>query len=109
MTRRYGRARRGQRARGYVPLGRRQQVTTIGDLTLRGVGPVLTFEGATNSERFETYVREGLLPILKPHDVVVMDNLSVHHRPVVEQLIRSRKARLLFLPSYSPDNRAGRR
>ncbi|WP_438503905.1 IS630 family transposase [Corallococcus exiguus] len=103
MTRRYGRARRGQRARGYVPLGRRQQVTMIGDLTLQGVGPVLTFEGATNSDRFETYVREGLLPILKPDDVVVMDNLSVHHRPAVEQLIRSRKASLLFLPPYSPE------
>nr|WP_277991286.1 IS630 family transposase [Corallococcus macrosporus] len=98
-----GRVRRGQRARGYVPLGRRQLVTMIGDLTLQGVGPVLTFEGATNSDRFETYVREGLLPILKPHDVVVMDNLSVHHRPAVEQLIRSRNASLLFLPPYSPE------
>lgn len=50
------------------------------------------------------YVRFGTLPAtvskptavrgcyLKPHEVVVMDNLSVHHRPAVEQLIRSRKA-----------------
>lgn len=75
----------------------------IGDLTLQGMGPVLTSEGATNSERFETYVREGLLPILKPHDVVVMDNLSAHHRPAVETLIRSREAHLLFLPPYSSD------
>ncbi|NTX05825.1 IS630 family transposase [Myxococcus sp. CA040A] len=103
MTRRYGRARRGKRARGFVPMGRRQVVTMIGDLTLQGVGPVLTFEGATNSERFENYVREGLLPILKPHDVVIMDNLSAHHRPTVEELIRSRRASLLFLPPYSPD------
>ncbi|NPD24339.1 hypothetical protein [Corallococcus exiguus] len=85
-ARRYGRARRGQRAHGYVPLGRRQLVTMIGDLTLEGVGPVLTFEGATNSDRFETYVREGLLPILKPHDVVVMlaegkDAHAGHWRP----------------------------
>ena len=75
----------------------------IGDLTLQGMGPVLTFEGATNNNRFETYVREGLLPILRPHDVVVLDNLSVHHRPAVEALIRSHKAQLLFLPPYSPD------
>ncbi|NNC02081.1 transposase [Corallococcus exiguus] len=111
MTRRYGRARRGLCARGYVPLGRRQQVTMIGGLTLQGVGPVLTFESATNSDRFETYVREGLLPILKPHDVVVMDDLSAHHRPAVEQLIRSRKASLLFLlptaQSSTPSSRAG--
>ncbi|WP_163783302.1 IS630 family transposase [Myxococcus vastator] len=103
MARRYGRARRGQRTRGYVPMGRRQVLTMMGDLTLQGMGPVLTFEGATNSERFETYVREGLLPILQPHDVVVLDNLSAHHRPAVEALIRSRKAQLLFLPPYSPD------
>ncbi|NVJ07538.1 IS630 family transposase [Myxococcus sp. AM001] len=103
MARRYGRARRGQRTRGYVPMGRRQVLTMIGDLMLQGMEPVLTFEGTTNSERFETYVREGLLPILQPHDVVVMDNLSAHHRPAVEALIRSRKAQLLFLPPYSPD------
>ncbi|MBN8226501.1 IS630 family transposase [Corallococcus macrosporus] len=103
MMCRYGRARRGARARGYVPLGRWQVLTIIGDLTLQGVGPVLTFEGVTNGERIETYVREGLLPILKPDDVVVMDNLSVHHRPAVEALIRSREAHLLFLPPYSPD------
>nr|WP_233602309.1 IS630 family transposase [Corallococcus sp. CA047B] len=103
MTRRYGRARRGQRTRGCVPMGRRQVLTMIGDLTRQGMGPMLIFEGATNSERFETYVREGLVPILKPHDVVILDNLSVHHRPAVEALIRSRGAHLLFLPPYSPD------
>ncbi|WP_140797888.1 IS630 family transposase [Myxococcus xanthus] len=103
MTRRYARAHRGSRARGYVPMGRRQVLTMIGDLTLQGVGPVLTFEGATNRERFETYVREGLLPVLKPGDVVVLDNLSAHHHPAVETLVRSRKAHLLFLPPYSPD------
>jgi hypothetical protein len=47
-----------------------------------GMGPVLTFEGATNNKRFETYVRKVLLPSLRPHDVVVSDNLSPHHRPL---------------------------
>ncbi len=48
---------------------------------LQELGPVLTFEGATNSERIKTYVREEMLLVLKSHDVVVLDNLSVHHRP----------------------------
>jgi transposase len=103
MTRRYARAHRGQRTRGYVPLGQRLVLTMVGDLMMNGVGPVLTFEGATNSERFEHYVREGLLPVLKPGDVVIMDNLSAHHRPSIQALIESRKATLLFLPPYSPD------
>lgn len=91
MTRRYRRARRGQRTRDNVPQGRRQQVTMIEDLTLQGVGSELIFEGATNSGCFEIYIREGFLPILKFHEVVVMGNLSDHHWPIIARLISSRK------------------
>ena len=44
-----------------------------------------------------------LVPTLRPDDVVIMDNLSSHQGPRVDDRIKSAGARLLFLPPYSPD------
>jgi Asp-tRNA(Asn)/Glu-tRNA(Gln) amidotransferase A subunit family amidase len=43
------------------------------------------------------------VPELRPGVVVVTDNLSSHKRPIMQELIEAAKARLLFLPPYSPD------
>ena len=43
------------------------------------------------------------MPTLAPGDIVIMDNLSSHKRPVIRQAIRAAKAKLLYLPPYSPD------
>lgn len=43
------------------------------------------------------------MPVLKPGDIVVMDNLGSHKSALVRQLIRAAGARLWFLPPYSPD------
>jgi len=53
--------------------------------------------------RFRTYVEKVLLPVLKPGDIVVLDNLGSHRSKAVRQLIRSVGAKLFFLPTYSPD------
>jgi len=49
------------------------------------------------------YVRQQLVPALRPGDIVVMDNLGSHKSAAVRQLIQSAGARLWFLPPYSPD------
>ena len=41
--------------------------------------------------------------MLKPGDIVVMDNLGSHKSPTVRQMIRKAGARLWYLPPYSPD------
>ena len=43
------------------------------------------------------------VPTLSKGDVVVMDNLSSHNGPRVEQLIEQAGAELRNLPPYSPD------
>lgn len=45
----------------------------------------------------------SLLPTLRPGDVVVLDNLSVHKSRVAQAAIEAVGARLIFLPAYSPD------
>jgi transposase len=48
-------------------------------------------------------VEQVLLPVLAPGDIVVMDNLSSHKGRAVRAAIRAAKAKLFFLPVYSPD------
>lgn len=103
LTPRYARAPRGQRAVGYVPRNTPPNTTLIASLTLDGIGPALLIPGATDRLAFETYVEQVLAPTLRPGQLVVMDNLSVHHRARVQQLITARQCQVWFLPSYSPD------
>ena len=44
-----------------------------------------------------------LVPVLKAGDIVVMDNLRVHKNAEAVAAIERAGARVLFLPSYSPD------
>jgi transposase len=44
-------------------------------MSIEGMGPSLTVEGATTSAVFETYVEQVLAPTLRRGQVVVMDNL----------------------------------
>jgi transposase len=88
---------------GYVPRNTPPNTTLIASLTLAGIGPALLIPGATDRFAFETYVEQILAPALRPGQLVVMDNLSVHHSTRVAQLITARQCQVWFLPSYSPD------
>ena len=44
-----------------------------------------------------------LVPELKPVDIDIMDNLSSHKAPAVQEAIKAAGAELRFLPPYSPD------
>jgi transposase len=63
----------------------------------------MAIEGATDTEVFRAYVSEVLCPILRPGDLVVMDNLAPHKSEPTLALIRETGAEVLFLPAYSPD------
>ena len=103
MTRRFGRAPRGHRVRQRAPRKRGTHVTLIGALALRGWVAALSFDGAVDREAFDAFVTGLLVPRLRRADVVLLDNLRVHHASDVEDAVREAKARVLWLPSYSPD------
>ena len=103
MTRRYGRAARGQRAVGSAPENRGSNTTMVGILGLTGVSAVATLDGAINGARFQNYVAETLGPTLAAGDVVVMDNLPAHKVAGIIEAIQRRGAQLIYLPPYSPD------
>lgn len=75
----------------------------ISSVRLDGTSACLAVEGATDTEVFQTYVREVLVPTLRPGDIVVMDNLGAHKSEATLALIAAAGARTRFLPAYSPD------
>lgn len=79
MTRHFGRAPRGQRVRQSVPRKRGTNVTLIGALALRGWVATLSFSGSVDREAFDTFITDLLVPQLRRTDVVLLDNLRVHH------------------------------
>ena len=58
---------------------------------------------AVNGDIFLAYIRQMLVPTLKPGDIVVMDNLSSHKVAGVREAIEAVGAELRYLPPYSPD------
>jgi len=52
---------------------------------------------------FLAWVRQGLVPALRPEDLVILDNLATHKVAGVRQAIEGAGAALLYLPPYSPD------
>jgi transposase len=103
MARRYGRAPKGQRLIGKVPHGHWKTTTFTAGLRCDGLTAPFVLDGAMNKLAFETYVEKILVPTLKPGDIVILDNLSVHKSAKAEALVRARGASMLFLPQYSPD------
>jgi transposase len=75
----------------------------LSSIRLDGSTACMTIAGATDTEVFQTYVREVLCPTLRPGDLVVMDNLSPHKNAQTLQLITEVGAEVRFLPAYSPD------
>ena len=63
----------------------------------------MAIDGAMSGDVFREYVRQVLVPTLRPGDVVVLDNLSAHKNRKAIELIESVGAEVRFLPPYSPD------
>ncbi|MEF2279447.1 IS630 family transposase [Deinococcus sp. YIM 134068] len=103
MTPLYARTPRGKRAYGAVPRNKGANISLLAALTRQGMTAALTVPGAVDGIVFERYIEHVLLPELSPGQTVVMDNLSVHKRARVAQLLHDHGCTLRFLPTSSPD------
>ena len=103
MTRRYGRAPRGQRCIGSAPHGHWKTTTFVAALRYQQLTAPLVADGPMDGEMFLAYVHQFLCPTLRPADIVILDNLSTHKVAGVKEAIATAGATLLDLPPYSPD------
>jgi transposase len=103
LTRLYGWAPHEQRATGSVPRNHGKNTTLVAALAPTGLQVPWMIEGAMDTETFVWYITEQLAPTLRPGQIVVLDNLSVHKAERIRQAIEARHCQFLFLPPYSPD------
>ncbi|MCZ6586764.1 MAG: IS630 family transposase [Planctomycetota bacterium] len=103
MTRLYGRAFGGQRVVDTAPHGHWCTTTMLSSIRLNGTTAAMVIESPTDTAVFRAYVDRVLVPILRPGDIVVMDNLAPHKSPGVAKAIAAAGAAVWHLPPYSPD------
>jgi len=103
MARLYGWGPKSERVVSSVPHGHWKTTTFVGALRATGLTAPLVIDGAMNGELFLAYVQQQLIPTLSPGDIVVLDNLSSHHRSGVREAIEAAGCTLAHLPPYSPD------
>jgi transposase len=103
MARLRGRAPRGVRVIGSVPLGAWRTITFVAALRHNKMTAPMAVEGAMNGEMFLAYVEQCLVPTLRRNDIVVMDNCRIHLVAGVREAIEKARATLRYLPKYSPD------
>jgi transposase len=94
---------KGCRLNAKVPYGHWKTMTFIAALHHDGIAAPCVFDGPINRESFRAWVKQFLIPLLKPGDIVVLDNLAAHKCPEVRRAIRAVGAKIFFLPAYSPD------
>ena len=103
MTRTHGWSQLGRRLIDRVPHGHWKTLTLVAALRHDTITAPCVFDGPINGQSFLAYVREILVPTLRPRDIVVLDNLGSHKSEAVRQAIRGAGASRVFLPPYSPD------
>lgn len=94
---------KGKRLVARVPHGHWKTLTFLAALRADCITAPCLFNGPINGESFLLYVRQFLVPTLRPGDIVIMDNLGSHKAKAIRQAIKQAGARLVFLPPYSPD------
>jgi transposase len=103
MTRRYGRAPRGQRLVDAVPHGHWKTTTFVAALRSEGLVAPMVVDGAMNGDLFVAYAEQVLAPTLRAGDVVVLDNLASHKRVAAVRAVERAGGSVVYLPPYSPD------
>ena len=103
MGRHYGRAPVGEPAIIYDHPTRPESFSLAGALVPEGILSAMFVEGSVDGDAFLAWCEQALCAVLRPGDLVVMDNLRVHHMDRIVEAIESTGAEVCFLPPYSPD------
>ena len=84
-------------------------MTAIAALNVEGILDCSLVTGGVNSETFQEFIIEKLVPKLQPfngtntNSIIIMDNASIHHTRDVLQTLEGFGVLVYLLPPYSPD------
>lgn len=102
MARSHARCAKGQRAVVYEPKQRAKNITVIGAMGSQGMILAEVLAGGMKKPNFIAFAI-SLFALLKPGQVVVLDNLRSHHADEVKTAATAAGIRLVYLPPYSPE------
>ena len=102
MQREYARAPRGITVEDIKRGNKFERVNIIGALCNGAYYGIECYKQATDSEFFECWFEACLLEEIPKSSTVILDNATFHRKEILRKIARG-KARLLFLPPYSPD------
>ncbi len=75
---------------GRIPCGNYQTSTLISGIRWDGPCAPWLFEGPMNGEMFLAWVEQGLAPVLRAGELVILDNLATHKIRGVREAIEAR-------------------
>ena len=85
------------------PFYRGKRVTVIGAISFKRVVALMTLDNSMDSQAFEVFIAQCLVPQLWSGAVVVIDNLPAHKVDSIKPMIEAVGASILCLSPYSPD------
>lgn len=103
MPRTHGYAPKGHRCYGRHNWGAKGRTNVIGATCGGLLLAVSLFSSSINTDLFNAWVEQDLLPKLPPRSVVIMDNATFHKGASMQKALQNGGHTLLYLPPYSPD------
>jgi transposase len=99
----HARSEKRSRVYDFKPFYRGKKVTVIGAISIDRVLGVMTMNDSMDSNAFNVYIENILVPQLWPGAIVMMDNLSAHKIDEITPIIESVGASVINISPYSPD------
>lgn len=99
----HGWAKRGQKVFGKISGNNRKATNLI--MAQRGrewLAPML-FEGSCTHHTVTAWIKQALIPELRPNSLIIMDNAPFHNKTHIKEILEAHGHSMLPLPKYSPD------
>lgn len=99
----YGWSEKGERCHALKPGKSNERISVIAGLHNQKLVAPCLFECYTDADVFNVWLKDHLLPTLKPGMAIIMDNATFHKSAETKEIIEAAGCTLMFLPPYSPD------
>lgn len=103
MQREKARAIRGEKVYGAVSGSRYCRESFIAAQNQLSILAPFCYRGTCDTNLFNTWLEQILVPQLKPGQVIILDNASFHKSKASLEIVQKAGCEVLFLPPYSPD------
>lgn len=99
----YGYSLKGQRFEAFKSGSREERVNMIAAWSKHQLLAPFTVNGSCNRQVFELWLERCLIPLLKPGEILVLDNATFHKGGRIAELVEAVGCQVWYLPPYSPD------